>query len=176
LPLDEFDDFDAPPPLDKDAVGVIRQAHEMVDGGFGADGVDFVGVGIKKFGVFLGGDDEAFAVGDGGLHGRDRAIPSDHEGHDHLGEEDNIAQGEEGAFDEAIGGVFFYDGGAGVVLEVVEVAEEVGVLHEVGSVVAHRLGVAGWLAGDWLVGRLVKWWIVMCVGGMGKVGLGVKMG
>jgi hypothetical protein len=90
LPLDKFDDFDAPPPLDKDAVGVVGQAHEMVDGDFGADGVDFVDVGVKEFGVFLGGDDDVFAVGDGGLRmaARER-IPPDHEGHDHLGVEDD---------------------------------------------------------------------------------------
>ena len=97
LRLDEAVQAEALLALDDGAHGAVLELDDLGDLGQGADGVQLGRVGdVLLLGLALGHEGDRRVVGDGLVERLDRLVAADLEGHDHLREDDRLAQGDEG--------------------------------------------------------------------------------
>lgn len=73
--------------------GAVGQLQELEDGGKGADLVDRIGGRIVVARVDLGGEQDVAVGADRLLKGADRLLAPHEQGHDHVREDDDVAQG-----------------------------------------------------------------------------------
>ena len=96
LGLLEAGDAGAPAALDQHLHGAVGQLQQLQDRGDGADAIDVVGRGIVLGGVLLGDQQDLLVV----LHHRferaDRFLAADEQRHDHVRENDDVAQRQHG--------------------------------------------------------------------------------
>ena len=76
--------------------GAVGQPQELQDGRQGAQPVDFALPGFILAGVLLGAQQDVFLLPHGIFQGMDGAFPPDKQRHHHVGEDDDIPQGQHG--------------------------------------------------------------------------------
>ena len=88
-------DLGAARPLDQHLHGAVGQLQELQHRGQGAGGEDGIGRGVVVGGVDLRGEQDELV----GLHDlferADGLLAADEQRHDHVGEHDDVAQGED---------------------------------------------------------------------------------
>ena len=134
LPLYILDNLHPPPPLGEQAGRIVGHAQGAPNSHLGADVENVALLREVHFTVALGGDNQVFPVGNRRLDRRQRAIAAHKERHDHLREEDHVAQRNQRALDDSVPPLF---AGLLILIEVEEpivkskAPQEVGVLHKI---------------------------------------------
>ena len=82
--------------MDDDGLIAVGELEELEDHAGDADGVEIGVLGVFDFGVFLGDDADEFFAGHDFIEEIFAFLPADVEGHDGAGEDDDVADGQNG--------------------------------------------------------------------------------
>ena len=86
----------APSPLDQHLYRAVRQLQQLKDGADGADRIDVGGFGIVLRRVLLGDEQDLLVILHHILERPHRFFAPDKQRHDHVREDDDVAEGQDG--------------------------------------------------------------------------------